>query len=404
MKKVFLLLAAAACVAVSCKSEIKGEVLSPEENKTTLDETMTKAVQLLEVDNWQSTADLITASAVALEDVQPDESANNWLIDLEKLWYSEVDGVDIVTVDLEKLQGTLTVKDNIIYATEGKGLNVAYTLEDGTEVAGTMTVKNSSTKILIDEDYEYSEVPGGTEYQEVLTSKEYVIVPASIDAVLNAGGKKAASVALTTDFKLAGEVPTANDSFSATLAVSADKYTFAVTRAKYSPTEVAVSASIKYDKTTVVAATFEAKGKIATEEDGDLDIANTTGNVKASFSILDNVEVKGTLNWTELSKLTGLAINSEENAKTLATALEKNTNLTLYVQKTAQAKLGWEIANEDGWDVIPVIRFEDGSQYMLPEEFFSPENFPKTVEAVNNALAEMEEFLAGPQPEAEPLR
>ena len=106
MKKVFLLLAAAACLAVSCKHEEKGEVLSPEENKATLDETMTKAVQMLEVDHWQGTADLITGSATVLQNITPDESAANWLTEATGAWYSEADGVDIMTIDLEKIQGT----------------------------------------------------------------------------------------------------------------------------------------------------------------------------------------------------------------------------------------------------------------------------------------------------------
>lgn len=410
MKKVFLLLVAAACLAVSCKNEIKGEVLTPEENKATLDETMTKAVQMLEVDHWQGTADLITGTVASLEDITPDESAMNWVSDLTGSWYTEVDGVEIMTVDLEKIQGTLTVKDNTIYATEGKGLNVAYSLEDGTAVAANLTVKNSSTKLLLDENYDYQQVPGGEDYQRVLIGKEYLIVPASVDAVVTADGKQAASVKLTTDFKVANETPTPNDSFSATLAVSADKYTFSLTRAKYSPTEVAVDASIKYDKTTVVAASFEAKGKIGLDEDQDLDPLATTGKVKASFKILDNVELKGDLNWDEYKTLIGNNDDTEAAAKELAAKAEKCVNLVLYVQKTAQAKLGFEAIEKKpegglrSWSVTPVIRFEDGSQYMLPEEFFNPDNFPKTVEAVNAALAQMEEFLSGPEPETEPLR
>lgn len=412
MKKVFLLLVAAACVAVSCKNEIKGEVLTPEENKATLDETMTKAVQMLEVDHWQGTADLITASAVALEGIEgTDKSFEDWSQTMESAWNSEKDGIEIYTVDLEKVQGNLYVKDNKLYASEGKGLTITFPLEDGTEVKGTMTVKNSSAKILVDENYSHWDANGNWVDEEYLVGKEYVVVPASIDAAVTAAGKSAATVKLTTDPHFAGEVPTLSDSFSATLAVTADKYSFAVTRAKYSPTEVAVDASIKYDKTTVVAASFEAKGKIGLDEDNDLDPLATTGKVKASFKILDNVELKGDLDYTayiELSKKDHL--DTEAGVKADCEALEKLANLTLYIQKTAQAKLGFEAiekkpeGGESYWSVTPVIRFEDGSQYMLPEDFFNEQNFPKTVEAVNAALAQMQEFLAGPEPETEPLR
>lgn len=407
MKKVFLLLAAAACLAVSCKEE-KGPVLTPDQNKETLDETCTKAVELLEVENWQSTADLITASVEVFQSVEgTDEgweefaetnlSIETTIRDEEPYEY---------LIDLSKANGKITIKDNIVHGEAGTGLSVAYTLADGTAVDGKLTVKNSKTTALVDTDYNNNWDAEGNFYQTVW-SKTYLVVPAEINAVINAGGKKVASAKITTDVKMASEEPKPTDTFSATCEVSADKYTFAVTRAKYSPTEVALNASIKYDKQTVVAATLEAKGKVATDEDGDIDIEKTTGKVKASFKVLDNVEVKGDLNWTEFVKISDMPCTNEVEAKAMAAAAELNSNLTLYIQRTAQAKLGFEAMYDEEykyWSILPIIRFEDGSEYMMPEEFFSPNSFPKTVEAVNKALAQMESFLSGPQSESEPLK
>ena len=407
MKKVFLLLAAAACLAVSCKEE-KGPVLTPDQNKETLDETCTKAVELLEVENWQSTADLITASVEVFQSVEgTDEgweefaetnlSIETTIRDEEPYEY---------LIDLSKANGKITIKDNIVHGEAGTGLSVAYTLADGTAVDGKLTVKNSKTTALVDTDYNNNWDAEGNFYQTVW-SKTYLVVPAEINAVINAGGKKVASAKITTDVKMASDEPKPTDTFSATCEVSADKYTFAVTRAKYSPTEVALNASIKYDKQTVVAATLEAKGKVATDEDGDIDIEKTTGKVKASFKVLDNVEVKGDLNWTEFVKISDMPCTNEVEAKAMAAAAELNSNLTLYIQRTAQAKLGFEAMYDEEykyWSILPIIRFEDGSEYMMPEEFFSPNSFPKTVEAVNKALAQMESFLSGPQSESEPLK
>lgn len=411
MKKVFILLVAAACVAVSCKQEIKGEVLSPEENKATLDETCTKAVQMLEVDHWQSTADLITASAEVFGNVEgEDESYTTWAESVNKSFtVSDKEPYEYL-YDLSKINGTISIKDNKVYAEEGTGLGIAYALADGTAVDGKLTVKNSKTTALVDTDYSYYYDESGNLVDKKLWSKTYLVIPESIEGTLNAGGKKTAGLKLTTDIKLAGEEPMPTDTYAATLEVSADKYTFAVTRAKYSDTEILLNASIKYDKQTIVAANFEAKGKLAFDADNDIDALSSTGNVKATFSLLDNVELKGDLNYTEFVKAARKGAENEAEAKALAAAVEKCVNLTLYIQKTAQAKLGFEAykpyESEDMvvWSIQPVVRFEDGSEYMLPDEFFSPDNFPKTVEAVNNALAEMQAFLAGPQQEAEPLK
>ena len=407
MKKVFLLLAAAACLAVSCKEE-KGPVLTPDQNKETLDETCTKAVELLEVENWQSTADLITASVEVFQSVEgTDEGWEEFAetnLSIETTIHDEEPYEYLI--DLSKANGKITIKDNIVHGEAGTGLSVAYTLADGTAVDGKLTVKNSKTTALVDTDYSSKWDESGNWYQ-TLWSKTYLVVPAEINAVINAGGKKVASAKITTDVKMASEEPKPTDTFSATCEVSADKYTFAVTRAKYSPTEVALNASIKYDKQTVVAATLEAKGKVATDEDGDIDIEKTTGKVKASFKVLDNVEVKGDLNWTEFVKISDMPCTNEVEAKAMAAAAELNSNLTLYIQRTAQAKLGFEAMYDEEykyWSILPIIRFEDGSEYMMPEEFFSPNSFPKTVEAVNKALAQMESFLSGPQSESEPLK
>ena len=407
MKKVFLLLAAVACIAVSCKDkEEKGPVLTPDQNKETLDETCTKAVELLEVENWQSTADLITASVEVFSSIE--DGDEGWEKFAEENLSIETTIRDEepyeYLIDLSKANGKITIKDNKVHGEAGTGLSIAYTLADGTAVDGKLTVKNSKTTALVDTDYSGKYDESGNWY-ETLWSKTYLVIPASIEGVLNAGGKKTAGVKITTDVNMAGEEPKPTDTFAATCEVTADKYTFAVTRAKYSQTEVALNASIKYDKQTVVAATFEAKGNIATTEDGEeIDPLASTGNVKATFSIMDNVQLKGTLNWTEMAKIADNGIETEADARALATAAEKYINLTLYIQNTAQAKLGFEaIQKGEGeyayWTAVPVIRFEDGSEYVMPEEFFTGANFPKTIEAVNKALAEMSAFLSGPEEE-----
>ena len=322
----------------------------------------------------------------------------NWVDSINEFMVPN-DNYDEYCYDLTKVNGSFSIVDDSLHVEAGNGLAIAYTLADGTAVNGNLTVKNSKTTI-VDTDWE---IDG--EGNKTIVEKSSYIIPASIEGVLNAGGKKTAGLKITTDVNLAGDMPTLTDTYSATCEVSADKYVFAVTRAKYSQTEVGLAASIKYDNQTVVAATFEAKGKIATSEDGEeINPLASTGNVNATFSIMDNVQLKGTLNWTELAKFAESRIETEDAAKEIAAKAEKYINLTLYIQNTAQAKLGFEPIKEgEGdaaeWDVLPVVRFEDGSAYVMPEEFFSPNSFPKTVEAVSNAMAEMQAFLEGPAKE-----
>ena len=408
MKKVFVLVAVATLFAVSCKDDKKGEVLAPDQEKETLDETCTKAVEMVKVENWQATADIITQTGEAVQEIEFSSDVYTWLANLSQSFLTEDGEVSVTTYDASKAKGAFTVVDNTLNVAESNDLTLAYTLADGTACDATVNVSANGTKVLVDTDYAYDEQGNQT---ETIDSKTYVIVPKSAEAKLNAAGKSAFGVKITTDLTLAGEVLQPSDKISATAEITAGDYTLAVTRALYSPTEVGVAASFKYGKTTVLAADFSAKGKIVfDEETQDPDLMKTSGKVNASIKLLDNVELKGDLDWdkvkAQMEKLN--AANSEADAKAVAAELEKVVNLTLYIQKTAQAKLGFEAykpvesAEFVVWSVMPVIRFEDGSQYQLPEEFFSEDGFPKTIEAVSNLLAEIEATFA-PTSESQPL-
>ena len=61
MKKYLFILMAAGCLAVAC--EKKGEVLSPDDQKSVIEETAVQAVEAVDLDNWKGTADMLVTSA-----------------------------------------------------------------------------------------------------------------------------------------------------------------------------------------------------------------------------------------------------------------------------------------------------------------------------------------------------
>lgn len=402
MKKIYFAIAALAVMAAACQpEEKKGEVLSPDESKVTLDETLTKAVEMVDVENWQSTAALITDAEAVSQNLETDETVYTWLSTVMQSFNSEQDGISIITYDASKAKGAFTIADNKLSVAESDALTLSATLPSGTVCDADVKIADKGTKVLVETDYATDEA--GNETEEV-TGKVYVIVPTSVDATVNAAGQKALGVNLTTKLNLAGEAPTPTDTYEATAKVTSGSYTLAVTRAKYSPTEIVVNSEFKYGKTTVFAASLSAKGNVVFT-DGEPDLAKTSGKVNTSIKILNDVELKGDADWTKLSQYVGTPIDTEENAKAIVAVLEECVNLTLYIQKTAQAKLGFEVVVEPGstdWNILPVIRFEDGSAYQLPEEFFSEDGFPKTIEAINNLVAGIDALFA-PTSESQPL-
>ena len=186
MKKVFVLVAVAALFAVSCKDDKKGEVLAPDQEKETLDETVTKAIEMVSVENWQETAELITGTAEVASDITPDASFYEWLGNTVESFYIENNDYDLMIIDPSKVKGALTLVNDTLYVAESNALTLDYALEDGTACKADIDVKASSTKLLVDDDEDVND-----EGETIITGKTYLVVPESVNAQLTADGKKA---------------------------------------------------------------------------------------------------------------------------------------------------------------------------------------------------------------------
>ncbi|MBR0299508.1 MAG: hypothetical protein IJQ93_04220 [Bacteroidales bacterium] len=378
MKKLAIIFGVAAlCFAVSCNKNEKGEVLSPDEQKEEVGDVIVEAASMIKLANWQGTADLLAQSAMTVASSDPDnESVLGYLEGVSSKWAEDN------KIDLTALSGKFTISDEVIAREDASGLNAECVLEDGTKMAAKVTVKNSKTVLAIPNPFKGSVEPDALKAVAAPATTS-LVVPSSIVANVTANGKEAFGIAVkdvVLNFK--GEEPTPDGTYSLTAAVNAADYELALTKAKYSPTEVGLALNFKKGSTSIIKANLSGTGKLSfkTEKDEEtgeeyvegFDAIGTKGKVKAEISLLGKVSLKGFLNYTQVVETyTYYAENppkTEEQAQVAYDELMKWVDLGLYIDGTRQGYLALIPDTEEGTPV-PIIKFDDGSEYQFPEEY-----------------------------------
>ena len=209
-----------------------------------------------------------------------------------------------------------------------------------------------------------------------------------------------------------------------------DKYDFKVKRADYYTGNGSVECVLSCSDTPLMTVTANVEGvsiernvydesgeDIEETEPGTLPnwgyIFHRTGNVfdgpseptgaDVDIDILGKLQVKGACDVVNLMKNLKKADDSQSSEatfKSFVTQAEQCFNLDVYFDgaTTAQATLGLEPdkSTHDGrtyLDVIPVIRFADGTSYAVFESFFDPEDFKNLVSAAQNWADAVGEYL-----------
>ena len=116
---------------------------------------------------------------------------------------------------------------------------------------------------------------------------------------------------------------------------------------------------------------------------GKVDAIPTAAQVEAD--ILGKVQLKGTADINAVMEQMGKLNDdqlTEAEFKKLVANLENAVSMEAFYNggSKRQARLGFEpVVENNRRDVVPVIRFEDGSAYALAEDFFSESNFGELI-------------------------
>ena len=439
MKKIFtsimlLLAIAAGTTLVSCNKKNAEKKYSQAEQANKLDATGEAFLQELDLDNWKATADLAIPGIMFLENADmrgteaPEIVTRENKVDVENLKWDCT-----YTIDMTDAKGHYTLD------AEGKGakvagdfkdLQIAFTAEGHNYVAD-ITFTNSDKTFILSEDESkvdyYYDADENYVYCEgmVRHEKDILKVPATMKAEFTVDGKKqfVAEGALTFNgYESLEEAPVVKDiTVDVNLTVTAGDYTLNLSKLSLKGGTFDETFTFKHNKKQLLSVTSKATGlnyvekvgvKSGEEEEGDIPFA--CDNATVAVDVLGQVQVKGNLKFNDFySKyltLTSSEPKTVEEANALLKQLEPYYNLNVYYDKgnTVQAYVrpkAYEIEREDGekrMDIAAVIYFQDGTSQAVTE-FFTKDNFAKTVAALESFVGKIQDYFEALQPETEPI-
>ncbi len=363
-------------MAVSCNKNEKGEVLSPDDQKTTVVEVCTETAKQIELKNWEPTAILGLTTAMSISDVKgADKATEAWAEGIEEKWFTSNPAV----VNLADINGKFEIKDGVMSRTDSKSLTLNYQAYDSLEESSkpidcvaSVTIKNSSTKILVSKGDAEETSTRAEEAQDI-----YVQVPSSVTANIKAAGKQEFALSVS-DVKIGGlkdGEPTLEGTYSFVASLTAGKYKLAISKAKYSTKEVGLGISFTNNGKNIIKANFSGTGDLPVEN-GDPNFGKITGKAKADITLMGQVSLKGSLDYTGLEKYIndheGANPETVDAAQPLLDEMCKYFDLGVYMKNACQGKLILLASQEPGStsvDIVPAIKFTDGSETMLAEDY-----------------------------------
>ena len=381
----------------------KGKKMDAYEQRSKLETVGKSFLQEVDVDHWKASADFLRKVSSKFEGSEYDVSEmEDWAEDMENLLVSETYEnpytVTKVTARLSAIKGRFTEKGNRFVRSDSDDLSLVFTV-DGEQVTMTFTAKERNDDLLVADvtDDRYGE-----------RTTVYVRVPRSADLVITRGSKPFFHISISLDVDDVdhdGCLTPDKDSFGLSVSCTLDEYSIELKQAEYASDHAVVSMVWSRGKQKLLA--YEARAKYRVDYDmKDWDDAEAEFlSADLSVDILGKVQLKGYIpDYAALEHWMDLAYDANDNEESFrkyVAEAEKCISVGVYYDggKTLQATLGLEPYYETGydygrrgWEVMPVIRFADGTSYSF-ESFFNEEEFSDLFEALEDWIAKINRML-----------
>lgn len=410
MKKFsFIILAAAAVMsAASCEKisdlvtgkttteeglvDDKGKDLTPDQQKVKIEETANTLMDLMDKEGWETEYNKVNSVVDALGQKEIDATdISTYLSGIISAWTS-MRGEDPQTVAITVAHLT-DIKGHFTENAEGKfdfteADDLAITVFDGTNpITVSFLAKNESKTPahFADSDDDVTIfIPGSASISVALNNEVMGLLELRFSP---------------KDMNGDGYITEADViNLSYTLKVGA--YTFDLSQADYATDHASAKASISKGKQLIIGAEVAANYQYEETETG-LNVKSASANamvdlagkMQMRFVVPDAVKLE------EVSdKLTQAEAEENHGAfKAALEELEKLYGIGVYYdgKNTLQATIGFEQVLADDanyWDVIPVIRFADGTSYAA-EEYFTQERFGDLAAEIQNWVADLMKYL-----------
>ena len=389
----------------------KGKKLTPDEQKTKIDETLDALMTDLDMSVWQGEYNKVESVLDEMGEKKIDPSVlENHLETIVDAWTS-VTGEDpfVTTTYLAKLTDlkghfTENADGGFDYA-EADDLQITIN-SGGKTITATFAAKVSDTVITISQG-EYGSKNESGEWTERYENIAKAYVPTEAVLGLLVDGSTLASLSIHLNYQdVNGDGWMSEEDkvdLGYTLVVGA--YTMELERANYATDNATVSAKILRDKNLVVGVSAKAAFKVDVKEEFVPVSAEVKVDVEGKIQVMGTVPSYQALETASDNIEKAIEANNYDAFCTYLADVEKAYGLGVYYdgKNTLQATLGFEpIKYEDapaedyngdgviddrdklaGFGANPVIRFQDGTSYTI-EEYFTEERFGGTVQKVTD--------------------
>lgn len=397
----------------------RGKKLTPDEQKSKIDETLDALMADLDMTVWQAEYDKVEGVLDEMGEKEVDSSViEEHMEAITDAWESATGEDPFVTTTtlakLSDLKGHFTENTNGGFDYEEADDLQVTIFSAGKTITAGFSAKLTDTVITLSEGWHgYQDAEGNwvEKYENIF--KAYV--PSEAALTLKVDGELLASLSIRlnyTDVNQDGYAD-ANDKADLGYTIVVGAYSFILDQANYATENAAVSAKILRDKKLVVG--VDAKAAFMLEQEDVLMPAS--GQVK--IDVEGKMQVVGTIpSYKSLEeatdKMDDAAMKEDFEAYSAAVAeVEKAYGLGVYYdgKNTLQATLGFEPFRFDeciedrngdgqvteadrmkGFGVNPVIRFADGTSYGF-EDYFNEERFGDTEEKVTKWAMDILEAL-----------
>ena len=409
MKKLFYFAAAAALVfgAAACNGNKEnvneqglvddgGAKLTPDQQKSKIEETADALMSDLDLKVWQSEYDLVNNTIQEMQDKDVDasviEERINAIIDAWTTMTGEEPGVVYTHVaHLSQLTGHFTENAEGGFDYEAANDLAITIFSGGKTITATASVKDRDEKVLLQESFNNGTDASGNQYHS--GDYTYAYVPEKANLAIAVDGSSLASLEIRlnyTDVDKNGEADQ-NDKLDLGYTMTVGAYTFSIDQADYATDSANVKLSFSKEGKLVLGVDAKAAARI---EEIQYEYGTRTEFVPVSADVKVNIEGKiqlvGSLpSYDHVEKAQEELNNSSdfEKFKVALDKFEKSFGIGLYYDgtNTLQATLGFEPVNKPaeqaGWDINgdgvtdsndvypasftfdPVIRFADGTSY-----------------------------------------
>ncbi|MCR5561481.1 MAG: hypothetical protein K6F58_06675 [Bacteroidales bacterium] len=416
-----LLLTVAAGTLVSCGKD-KETKYNAKEQKVKLDQVGEQFINELDLKNWKSTIDIV-APAIELLDTA-NTKAIRLSIEAEDTTFNAGMSQRTITYTLSfaGIKGHFDIDDKAVAKPEEgefDDFQIAFDAQ-GHSYKGVVKITDSKNSVLVRNDsektdYYYDENHNRVNVPDsiVLCEQTYLVLPEKFVVDFTADNAKPFSIEAKLDYSGPNDLTVEPDFNEFTVGVNAvvkaGDYSLNLSQLSYKNRNFSEKFSFKRGSKNLLSINSSATELYYSDENTGIEDGINCKKASLSIDVLGQVQAKGSVNYDGLLpayKAVPEKMADMNDANAWLKTLKPFYDLGIYyngseskqayveLEAVEMSRIDEESGEEikDGYEILPVIKFNDGTK-TVATEFFTPDNFTKTMKAYENLMMKVMSYF-----------